>query len=308
MKLTEELDQFYIYLKDERNLSELTVSSYSKDWNDFLVWAQGQGMEPAVAEVADISESLARDYLYSMSRKGLSRATINRRLAAMKSFYKYMLRKKHIDTSPVQDIKMGKMPKRLPRYLDLDEVERVIDAPDLSTEGGLRDRAILEVLYGCGLRVSELVGISTSDINLDEGWVRVYGKGSRQRISPLGSFAVEYVGRYVVFTHDKRQDSCTDKVFLNLRGGPLTDRAVRDIVYKYCSKAVAKEILSPHGLRHSFATHMLDNGADLRVVQELLGHKRISSTQIYTHVSRTKLRTVYRLAHPRARIDKAGKD
>ena len=303
MKLTQELDQFYVYLADERNLSELTVSSYSKDWNDFLIWAREQGLEAIDMKVSDINENLARDYLYDMSRRGLSRATINRRLAAMKSFYKYQLRKGLIDLSPVKDIKMGKLPKRLPRYLDLDEVGKLIDAPDLSTEGGLRDRAILEILYGSGLRVSELVGIKTSDINLSEGWVRVYGKGQRQRISPLGSFAADYVGRYIAFTREKRQESNTDMVFLNLRGKPITDRAVRDIVYKYCSRTEAKEILSPHGLRHSFATHMLDNGADLRVVQELLGHRRISSTQIYTHVSRSKLRTVYRMAHPRARIE-----
>ena len=302
MKLADALDQFYYYLRDERNLSELTIQSYNKDWNDVLAWLESEGMDVAVVETSDITESLARRYLYSVNEKGLSRATINRRIAAMKSFFKFMIRKKYAEVNPLQNILMGKQPQRLPRYLDLDEITRVIESPDINTEGGLRDRAILETIYGSGLRVSELVGLKVTDINLSEAWVRVYGKGARQRIAPLGSFGVDYLRRYIAATESKRLQAGTERVFLNLKGRPLTDRAVRDITRKYCGLAMSKEILSPHGLRHSFATHMLDNGADLRVVQELLGHRRISSTQIYTHVSRTRLKAVYRNAHPRAKI------
>lgn len=300
MKLADALDQFYYYLRDEKNLSSLTLTSYNKDWNDVLSWLESQGTDIADFDAGDFSEYTVRRYLYSLNQKGLARATINRRLAAMKSFYKFMLRKGYADSNPLQDVVMGKLPKRLPHYLDLDEIIRVIESPDLETEGGLRDRTILEVLYGSGLRVSELVGLKTGDIHIAEEWIRVYGKGGRQRISPLSSHGADFLGKYITATEGKRGKTGADHVFLNLRGGALTDRAVRDIVHKYCRQAGAKEILSPHGFRHSFATHLLDNGADLRVVQELLGHRRISSTQIYTHVSRTKLRKIYRQAHPRA--------
>jgi tyrosine recombinase XerC len=300
MRLADALDQFYYYLKDERNVSDLTVVSYNKDWNSVLAWLEEQGMDAASLDAGDFTEGAVRRYMYALNQKGLSRATINRHLAAMKSFYKFMLRKRFAETDPLAGIVMRKLPKRLPHYLDVDEIVRVIEAPDTSTEGGLRDRAILEVLYGSGLRVSELVGIRTGDVNFAEKWVRVYGKGGRQRISPLSSHGTKYLREYIDLTADKRRARNADHAFLNLRGGSLTDRAVRDIVKAYCQKANAKEILTPHGFRHSFATHLLDNGADLRAVQELLGHKRISSTQIYTHVSRTKLKQVYHRAHPRA--------
>jgi len=276
------------------------VLSYNKDWNAVLEWLEGRGSDIATLEVENITENTARGYLYYANELGLSRSTINRRIAAMKSFFKFATRKKYAALNPMENIAMGKLPQRLPEYLDQDEIVRVIESPDIQTEGGLRDRAILETLYGSGLRVSELVGIKVSDVNLRESWVRVYGKGARQRIAPLGSYGVDYLRGYIAATEEKRRVSGTEQMFLNLRGGPLTDRAVRDIVRKYCEKADAKEILSPHGFRHSFATHLLDNGADLRVVQELLGHKRISSTQVYTHVTRTKLKAVYRAAHPRA--------
>ncbi|MCL2121532.1 MAG: tyrosine recombinase [Clostridiales bacterium] len=301
MKLTEALDQFYDYLTDERNLSPLTLSSYNQDWTAVLSWLEDQGRDSAAMEAEEITEDNIRRFLYAMNDKKLSRATINRRLAAMKSFYRFMIRKQHMEHNPMEDIHLRKLPKRLPHYLDQEEIVRVIESPDEQTEAGLRDRAILEVLYGSGLRVSELVGLKIEDIQLEEKWIRVFGKGGRQRISPLSTFSAAYLRRYISRTERKRQTAGVNSVFLNLRGGALTDRAVRDIVHKYCDRAGAKEILSPHGIRHSFATHLLDNGADLRVVQELLGHRRISSTQIYTHVSGSKLRKVYRLAHPRAK-------
>lgn len=301
MKLAQALDQFYFYLQDEKNLSPLTLLSYSKDWNSFLGWLEEQGQDISLLEVENITENTVRKYLYYMNQKGRSRSTINRHLAAMKSFYKFMLRKRYLQDNPLQDLAMGKLPKKLPHYLDLNEIIRVIEAPDESTEGGIRDRAIMEVLYGSGLRVSELVGLTLEDVDFTANWARVSGKGGRQRMAPLSSLAVKYLKMYRDITQDKRQQTGVKSIFLNLRGGSLTDRAVRDIVHKYCLQTGAKEILSPHGFRHSFATHLLDNGADLRVVQELLGHRRISSTQIYTHVSRTKLKKVYHYAHPRAK-------
>ncbi|MDR1193049.1 MAG: tyrosine recombinase [Peptococcaceae bacterium] len=301
MRLTQALDQFYFYLQDEKNLSGLTLQSYNKDWNSFLGWLESRGEETALLDVEKIDEAAVRHYLYHLNQKGLARTTINRHLAAMKSFYKFMLRKNHLAQNPLQGLSMGKAPRRLPHYLDFEEITRVIESPDEETEAGLRDRAIMEVLYGSGLRVSELVGLTVEDIDLSAGWVRVMGKGGRQRVAPLGSHAAICLRRYQEQTREKRRQFHTKALYLNLRGGPLTDRAVRDIVHKYCLRTGAKEILSPHGFRHSFATHLLDNGADLRAVQELLGHRRISSTQIYTHVSRTKLKKIYHLAHPRAK-------
>jgi len=300
MRLTDALDQFYFYLRDEKNLAELTIVSYSKDWNAFLAWMEGQGKEVLRMEVEDIGESTVKRYLYSISQEGLTRATINRRLAAMKSFFKFLVRKRLVEINPVQEIVMGKLPKRLPKYLDQGEIARVIETPDVNTESGLRDRTIMEVLYGSGLRVSELVGLKIEDAYIRDKWLRVSGKGGRQRIAPLSSFAAEYLDHYVRLTADKRRENDSVHIFLNLRGKALTDRAVRGIVQKYGEQACAKEVLSPHGFRHSFATHLLDNGADLRAVQELLGHRRISSTQIYTHVSQSKLKKVYHFAHPRA--------
>jgi site-specific recombinase XerD len=300
MRLADALDQFYAYLKDEKNLSPMTLVSYNKDWNDIIEFLETQGMDIAALEVGNITKNVARNYLFSLNQRGLSRATINRRLAAMKSFFKFLLRKGFLEIDPIRDVAMGKLPKRLPHYLDSAEMVKVIEAPDVGTEAGLRDRTILEVLYGSGLRVSELTGLGLGDVHLSEGWAMISGKGGRQRVAPLSSFGVDFLNKYLSMTKTKRQNFGTQSVFLNLRGGPLTDRAVRDIVNKYCSQAHAKEILSPHGFRHSFATHLLDNGADLRVVQELLGHRRISSTQMYTHVSQTKLKKIYSATHPRA--------
>jgi integrase/recombinase XerC len=300
MYLTTALDQFYYYLREEKNLSRLTADSYNKDWNSFLGWLESRGEKAETVQVAAVTEQAVRQYLYFLSQKGLARPTINRHLAAMKSFCRFMLRRKYIQDNPLKELITGKVARKLPRYLDVAEMTRVIEAPDTATEGGARDRAIMEVLYGSGLRVAELAGLRLEDVDLTGQWLRVSGKGGRQRIAPLSSHAVTWLTHYLALTAARRRQSGAKALFLNLRGGQLTDRAVRDIARKYCIQTGAKEVLSPHGFRHSFATHLLDNGADLRSVQELLGHRRISSTQIYTHVSRTKLQKVYRVAHPRA--------
>lgn len=301
MLLTEALDRYYGWMRDERNVSQLTLQAYSRDWQSYMDWLEAaEKQPPETFEAEGITLNQVRRYLYDMNRKGLSRGTINRRLASMKSFFKYMIRHDLVQENPLSAISLTKQQRKLPRYLDVDEMVQVIEMPDSGTEAGSRDRAIMEILYGSGLRVMELVGLKVTDLNLSAGAVHVMGKGGRERIAPLGTKAAAAVSAYLVKSRQTRAIHHEKALLLNLRGGPLTDRAVRDIVRKYCLEAGTKEVLSPHGFRHSFATHLLDNGADLRVVQSLLGHQRISSTQIYTHVSRTKLRKIYHKAHPRA--------
>lgn len=301
MLLTEALDRYFTWMHDERNVSQLTLQAYSKDWQSYMDWLESsEGMAPETMEADSISLDQVRRYLYGMNRKGLSRGTINRRLASMKSFFKYMIRHEMLQENPLAAMALTRQQRKLPRYLDVDEMVQVIEMPDCRTEAGSRDRAIMEVLYGSGLRVMELVGLKVTDVDLSSGAVHVMGKGGRERIAPLGSKAASAIADYLVKSRPTREIQKKQALFLNLKGGALTDRAVRDIVRKYCLEAGTKEVLSPHGFRHSFATHLLDNGADLRAVQSLLGHRRISSTQIYTHVSRTKLRKIYHKAHPRA--------
>jgi len=304
MLLTEALDCYFGWLEGERNMSSLTLLAYSKDWQSFIDWLEKE--EKNVVEslnLDSISAGQIRNYLYYLNKRGLSKTTANRRLAAMKSFFKYAVKQGWLEKNPVSDISLAKIQRRLPHYLDFEEVVRVLETPDRTTLSGCRDRAIMETLYSSGLRVQELVSLNLKDINLERGYVKVWGKGGRERLVPLGSQAAAAIENYLHKSRDirrqNRQDGPEGALFLNLKGGRLTDRSVRDIVRKYCLQAGTKEILSPHGFRHSFATHLLDNGADLRVVQELLGHKSISSTQVYTHVSRAKLRKIYRLAHPR---------
>jgi integrase/recombinase XerC len=301
MRLTDAVDRFLLWLDDERNASPMTLKSYSLDWQDFFAFLEmEEGVDLKTAEVEAADPQVIRRYAYHMNRRQLTRNTIHRHLAAMKSFYRFMLSRQWLTDNPMEQIPLPKREKRLPRFLNTDEMGRVLEQPDLNTETGRRDQAIMEVLYGCGLRVQELVGLTLNAVSLSSGLARVMGKGGRERVVPIGSKACEALSNYLEISKATRRKKNEQALFLNARGGALTDRSVRDIVKKYCVQAQTKEILSPHGFRHSFATHLLDNGADLRAVQELLGHQKISSTQIYTHVSRSHLRKIYYLAHPRA--------
>jgi tyrosine recombinase XerC len=301
MLLIDAVDRFLLWLDDERNASPMTLKSYSLDWQDFFAYLETEeGLDIKAAELDALDPLVIRRYVYHMHRRQLSRNTVHRHLAAMKSFDRFLLVQRWIKDNPMELIPLPKREKHLPRFLNMEEMGRVLEQPDLNTEAGCRDQAIMEVLYGCGLRVQELVGLTLSAVNLSSGLARVMGKGGRERVVPMGSKACEALSKYLEVSKATRRKKNSQALFLNVRGGALTDRSVRDIVKKYCVQAQTKEILSPHGFRHSFATHLLDNGADLRVVQELLGHRKISSTQIYTHVSRSHLRKIYYLAHPRA--------
>lgn len=301
MLLTAILDSFLIYLQSEKNLAEKTVLAYNSDWQDFYNFLETEaGQELASFEVEKIDHRLIRKYLAYLNNKGLSKTTAARRLAALKSFFRYLIKKDLIENNPLALVATPKIPKKLPRHLEQDDMTRVLEQPEESSDTGLRDRALLELLYGAGIRVSELVQLDLDSIDLSYGYVRVFGKGARERIVPIGKLAITTVKQYIQVARPKWDLEQSSALFLNQKGGRLSDRTVRTLVNKYCRQANTRETVSPHGFRHSFASHLLDNGADLRAVQELLGHKKISSTQIYTHVSRNKLRKVYQLAHPRA--------
>lgn len=315
------IDNFLIYLKVEKNASPRTMESYQKDlFHGLDYFASLLGKKDHEILPSDIDHRYFRHYLAFLRKQGLARTTIARRLAAWRSYYRYLLREGIIDDNPMPRVASPKLEKRLPRFLYEDEARLLVEAPDLSHPLGIRDRALLETLYAGGLRINELVSLDMGDLDLGAGYVRVMGKRARERLVPLGSHAVSALRRYLgearqgllakVSTKSSEDNSkpgpkpsikkINNAVFLNRWGERLSDRGSRKILDKYVEKVSLDRKISPHTLRHSFATHLLNAGADLRSVQELLGHKRLSSTQIYTHVTGERLKQVYRKSHPRA--------
>ncbi len=296
------IDNFIVYLKVEKNASPRTIESYQTDiWQFIDYLAEELKLPGEVVRPERVDHLLVRKYLALLQRKGLSRTTIARKLAGLRSFFRFLCREEILAVSPVAQVSTPKLEKRLPKFLYQDEAQALMEAPDTGMPAGLRDKAILEVLYSSGLRVSELVNLETGDVDLSVGYLRVMGKGSRERIVPMGSYAINAVRKYL---SDGRPSllgkSACKSLFLNKTGGPLSARSVRNLVDKYVNQVSIRYKISPHTLRHSFATHLLDGGADLRSVQELLGHVKMSTTQIYTHVTKEKLREVYEKNHPRA--------
>jgi site-specific recombinase XerD len=257
-----------------------------------------------VGSLAHVDRSLLRNYLAELDAAGYVKASIARRVAELRSFGDFLLREGELARNPFRLVSAPRIPKRLPQYLTVTEVEALLAVPDTSTPLGLRDRAIIEVLYAAGLRVSELVSLDVAGVDLAQGHVRVVGKGSKERIGLLGRPAVRAVRAYLEAGRPAllgRQP--TDALWLNHRGGRLTVRGAALVLSKTGERAGIRTHVSPHVLRHSFATHLLDGGADLRVVQELLGHANLATTQVYTHVSQSRAREVYVRAHPRAGTD-----
>jgi tyrosine recombinase XerC len=285
------IDKFINYLKVEKNASGHTIKNYSIDLNSFFLFLDGK-------DIAEVDHLTLRRFLAQLRSKAYSKRTIARKLASLRSLFKFLYREGHIKSNPITAISSPKLDKKLPKFLDVGQVTRLILKPDTATIAGLRVRAILETLYSTGIRVSELVGLDTQDIDFISGVVKVFGKGSKERMVPIGEEALGAIRRY----NDKKdkKERSRDAVFLNNRGGRLTDRSVRRMLDKYIHACAIEEKISPHSLRHSFATHLLDRGADLRSVQELLGHMNLSTTQIYTHVTMDRLKAVYDKAHPRA--------
>jgi integrase/recombinase XerC len=294
--MQELLDRFLIHLQAQ-NASPYTAKNYGNDIGQFLDYCREQG----VSTLEQIDRSLLRNYLAELDGAGYVKASISRRVAELRSFGNFLVQEKAMERNPFRAISAPRVPQRLPQYLTVVEVEALLAVPDTSTPLGLRDRAIIEVLYGAGLRVSELVGLNVGDADLGQGQVRVMGKGGKERMGLLGRPAVRAVRAYL----EAGRPALTGKrptgaLWLNHRGGRLSVRGVAMMLSKAGKQAGIRTPVSPHVLRHSFATHLLDGGADLRVVQELLGHAHLVTTQIYTHVSQSRAREIYIKAHPRA--------
>ncbi|MCX5708465.1 MAG: tyrosine recombinase XerC [Candidatus Omnitrophica bacterium] len=282
------IEKFVRYLEIEKNYSTHTILNYRLDLNDFLKFL---GETP----VESVDYLLLRKYLAVLKEKKLGSRSMARHLSALRSFFKFLTREGFLKTNPILSVSSPKLDKHLPQFLTEEEVTRLIESSLAKDEMGLRDRAILETFYSTGMRISELVSLSQEDLDFIGGVVKLKGKGKKERIAPIGDKAISSLRDYL----EKRKKQ-TSAVFLNKRGTRITDRGVRNIVGKYLKLSGMKQGVSPHTLRHSFATHLLNRGADLRTVQELLGHANLSSTQIYTHLTTEKLKSVYDKAHPRA--------
>ena len=291
------VSEFINYLALERGLAQNTLESYGRDLRQFQMYLIG--------EKRDILENINRDvilnYLNNLQTKGKAISTILRNLAAIKSFYQYMAREKIIEKNPALTLESPKLQKKLPKILTINEVEELLKQPDVNFPAGIRDKAMLELLYATGIRVSELTNLNISDINLDMGYIKCYGKGSKERIVPLGSIASRCVQEYISRGRPKLMRTYEESaLFVNHHGKRLTRQGFWKIIKKHTQEAKITKEITPHTLRHSFATHLLENGADLRSVQEMLGHADISTTQIYTHVTKNHLKEVYDKTHPRA--------
>ncbi len=299
MRLDNCLDQFIVHLGAERRLSPNTVSAYSRDLNQLLAFGQEAGYWDRETELCGelFTRSALRHWLAEM--QDLERTTRARKLTAARTFFRYLCQEGLLASNPTDGLSAPKLGRSLPEYLSPDEVEKLLAAPQLNTPAGLRDQAILELLYSAGLRVGELVGLELTDVDLDTGFIRVLGKGQKERIIPIGSYAKASIEEYLAFGYAKLGGARW--LFVNNRGSRLTTRAVEQFVEKYAKVALPGRGVTPHTLRHCFATHLLEAGADLRSVQELLGHSSLSTTQIYTHVRAAHLLSVYKDAHPRAR-------
>ena len=288
------VDQFMSHLRVEKGLADNTVQSYSRDLSRFLSYLETKGLSPLHAD---------RDHIasYLGTLKGeLCNRSIARSLSALKIFFRFLVSEGKIEKSPARLVESFKQPLRLPETLNHEEVDRLLSQPDPSCLIGLRDRAMLELLYATGLRVSELVGLNVLGVNLDVGYVRTIGKGSKERMVPMGDRAIDAIGSYISGGRPGLLRAGNSAyLFLNSRGRPLTRQGFWKIIRNYGVSAGIKKRITPHQLRHSFASHLLDGGADLRAVQVMLGHEDISTTQIYTHVTRERLKKIHEDHHPR---------
>ncbi|MCL6472108.1 MAG: site-specific tyrosine recombinase XerD [Firmicutes bacterium] len=297
----EALERFLKHLMAERNLAKNSIEGYSNDVLHFLSF-----LEKREIKLDDAGYRVLRTYLAHLQASDYSRKSIARKLSAIRAFYRFMQRQKGDSKNPAEIISTPKIENKLPKFLKENDVRTLISLPDVSSPQGLRDKAILEMLYAAGIRVGELVGLNLNDIDYRKLEVRVFGKGRKERIVPLHQEAADALRAYIkdgrrVFA--KRRDAekgATTALFLNFKGERLTTHGVRSIMAKYVKQAGLSRGITPHAIRHSFATHLLEAGADLRYIQELLGHVDLSSTQVYTHLSKRRLRDIYLRSHPRA--------
>ena len=295
------IEKFDNYINVERNLSLHTRRNYISDLKQFSDFLK---REHSKIKYEAIDKTIIRSYLGFLYKKN-RKSSVARKLATLRTFFKFLLRAGILKKNPASLVSTPRLEKHVPSFLSIDETFILLEMPDVTTLAGLRDKAIMEILYSSGLRVSELVETNENDIDLNLGIIKVMGKGKKERIVPIGSKAIEALNNYLQSGERKRRLSPTSPlnlpVFLNQRGGRLTARSVARIINRYIEQCGLLKNISPHSLRHTFATHMLDAGADLRAIQELLGHVSLSTTQKYTHVSIDKLMEVYDKAHPKSR-------
>jgi len=293
--LRDHIQDYLAHLAVERNLSPRTLESYGRDLRQFSDWAASRGLGVAAIDRAGI-----RDYLGVRRESGLSPRSAARSLSAIRGLFRFLVASETVTADPTANIRSPSLWQTVPYTLNSSEIDSLLAAPDTSTTLGLRDRAMIETLYATGLRVSELVGLTVDRVRLDPGFVRVVGKGRKERLVPLGLAAIDWIERYTaggraLLDHDRRLE-----LFLNHRGGALTRQGFWKILRGHARAAGIRSKLSPHVIRHSFATHLVENGADLRAVQMMLGHSSLTTTEIYTHVARERLRRLYDEKHPRA--------
>jgi len=305
--MQEYIDRFGDHLRYERNVSEHTLRNYMSDieqFHDYICPVDSSGNRPAV-DIRQIDHITIREYLAKLYQQKRKKTSIARKLATLRTFFKFLCREQVLELNPARLVSSPRLEKKLPKVLSVDDVIRFIETPDLDTVLGKRDRAILELLYASGVRVSELAGINLDDVDFKHESIRVRGKGRKERIVPFGSKAKEALQAYMGVRGELLVEAPEDQrdpmaLFLNYQGTRITTRSVGRMIDKYVEECAMANDISPHSLRHSFATHLLSAGADLRAIQELLGHARLSTTQIYTQVSMEKLMEVYDKAHPKA--------
>ncbi len=291
------LDSFLSFLVVEKGLSENTLESYGRDLKKFLLFIESRGITSA----REIRYSDILDFLTHSREEGLTATTIVRSMVSVKQFFKYLLSEKVLSEDPTAHIKTPKMKKAIPGVISLDDVESILGAPDESTPEGLRDAAMLEILYATGIRVSELIGLKLNDVNFELGFVVVYGKGSKERVVPIGDKSKD---KLLLYLRDSRPALLKGReskaLFVTRRGAGMTRQGFWKIIKAQARRAGVTKKISPHTLRHSFATHLLERGADLRTIQIMLGHSDISTTQIYTHVESERLKEIHKKYHPRS--------
>ena len=305
--MQEALNKYVDYLEAERGLSPYTVRNYTMD----LIGNYARGSEKGffqflrvkqINSLDEVDKQVLRDYMAWLMEQGVVKHSIARKLSAIRSFYRYLAREEKVSANPLEKVSSPKLDRRLPSFLTAEETVRLLETPDLSTPQGLRNRALLELLYASGMRVSELENLNIEQLNMETNEIRVWGKGSKERMVLIGEPAAHALNNYLaqgrpVLLGKKK----TNAVFLNQYGGRLPARRIQKILDRCARKAGIEKRVHPHVLRHTFATHLLDGGADLRVVQELLGHAQLATTQVYTHVSQSQARKIYQSAHPMAR-------
>ena len=297
MKWDRALRDYKDYLRIERGLSENSIANYALDIKKLMKWLEENEM---IVSPISITESTIQQFIYSIA-KTVNPRSQSRVISGLRGFFNYLIFEEYIKSNPLELIESPKLGRKLPDTLSISEIDELIASIDLGSPQGERNRAILETLYGCGLRVSELIHLQISDLFFDEGFIKVTGKGDKQRFVPIGATTIKYIEiyRYHVRIHQEIVASAKDTLFLNRRGKPLTRAMIFTIVKQLAEKAGIEKNISPHTFRHSFATHLLENGADLRAIQQMLGHESITTTEIYTHIDTTHLTEIINRFHPR---------